>query len=129
MKYLLGLLLLSLAASAQYQYQYPRDPRGDGRYYDRGDHYRGGDVVGRLRSDLDRAEASSYANGGDRRRFDRVREELREFQRSGSRRDLNDTISALQKVVDHNRLSYRDRDMLANDLYQMRDFRGRNGWR
>ncbi len=125
MRYLLGLLLLSLTASAQYQY-----PRGDGRYYDRGDYSRnGGDVFGRVRSDLDRAEASSYPNGGDRRRFDKVREELNEFQRSGNRRELNEAISALQKVVDHNRLAYRDRDVLAGDLYRMRDLRARNGWR
>ena len=82
-----------------------------------------------MRADLERAEANSNLNGGDRRRFNKVREELSEFQRSGNRHELNDTISALQHVVDSNRLVYGDRDVLAQDLYQLRDFRARNGWR
>jgi hypothetical protein len=86
-------------------------------------------LFSRVRADLERAQADSGWNGGDRRRFDKVREELSEFQRSGNRHELNDTISALQKVVNDNRLAYRDRDILAQDLYQLRDFRARNGWR
>lgn len=120
--------LLAGASLATAQYQ---RPYGD-RYYghDRDDYYRGpGDLFGRVRADLDRAESASYWNGGDRRRFAKVREELNEFQRSGSRRELNDAIGALQHVVNDNRLSYRDRDVLAQDLYQLRDFRARNGWR
>jgi hypothetical protein len=118
------------AASAQPQY-YPTAP---GRYDDRGPYsgreQRGpGDLFNRVRSDIERAEANSNWNGGDRKRFNKVREELSEFQRSGSRHELNDTISALEHVVNSNRLVYRDRDVLAQDLYQLRDFRVRNGWR
>jgi len=86
-------------------------------------------VFERVRADLDRAESASYPNGGDRHRFNKVREELNEFQRSGNRGELNEAISALQKVVNKNRLSYQDRDVLNQDLYQLRDFRARNGWR
>jgi hypothetical protein len=111
--------LLALTASAQY---YPR--RGDGRYSDRG-----GGPFDRVRADLDRAESASYPNGGDRHRFDKVREELNDFQRSGNRSELNEAISTLQKVVNKNRLSYQDRDVLNQDLYQLRDFRARQGWR
>lgn len=123
-----GLIAASSAAIAQY-----RQPYGDrynDRSYDRDDYSRGrGDLFGRVRADLDRAEAGSYWNGGDRRRFAKVREELNEFQRTGSRHELNDAIGALQHVVNDNRLPYRERDILAQDLYQLRDFRARNGWR
>lgn len=126
-----GLLLLGMAANAQYY------PRGDSRYergyagdYDRGDYYRGrGDVFARVFADLDRAEAGDRWSSGDHRRFAKVREELSEFQRSGSRHELNDAIGALQRVVNDNRMSYRDREVLNADLYQLRDFRARNGWR
>ena len=116
-------LLFMVSASAQYG-----PPRG-GRNNDRGGAYdnRGG-VFDRVRGDLDRAEGSSYANGGDRRKFNKVREELNEFQRSGHRGELNDAISALQKVVNSNRLAYRDREVLNQDLYLLRDFRARQGW-
>ena len=114
-----------LAAGAQAQYR----PYGD-RYYGRDAYNRNpGDLFGRVRADIERAEANSNWNGGDRRRFNKVREELSEFQRTGKRGELNDTISALQHVVDSNRLAYRDRDVLAQDLYHLRDFRARNGWR
>ena len=118
-----GLLAAGAVAQAQYR------PYSD-RYYGRESYNRGpGDLFGRVRADLDRAESNSNWNGGDRRRFSKVREELSEFQRSGDRHELNDAISALQKVVNDNRLDYRDRDVLARDLYQLRDFRARNGWR
>ena len=120
-----GLLAAAMAANAQYYPGSRYDQRE--RYYEG---YRGGgDLFGRVRADLERAEANSGWNGGDRRRFAKVREELGEFQRSGNRHELNDAISALQHVVDNNRLAYRDRDMLAQDLYMLRDFRARNGWR
>jgi hypothetical protein len=139
MGYLPLLVIASvLAAGATAYAQYP-GPYGDrGGYGARGQYYgygrdaynrNPGDLFGRVRSDLERAEANSNWGGGDRRRFNKVREELSEFQRSGNRHELNDTISALQHVVDSNRLAYRDRDVLAQDLYQLRDFRARNGWR
>jgi hypothetical protein len=124
--------LLAVGASAQPQY-YPGPPSVD-RYSDRGPYYgryerNPGDLFKRLRSDIERAEANSNWNGGDRRRFNKVREELGEFQRSGNRHELNDTISALQHVVNSNRLVYGDREVLGRDLYQLQDFRARNGWR
>ena len=107
-----ALLLITVAANAQYQ----RGPRGGG-------------VLERVRGDLDRAESHSYANGGDRKRFNNVRQELNDFQRTGNPHELNEAISKLQKVVNDNRLAPRDRDVLADDLYRMREFRARNGWR
>lgn len=129
--------ILALTASAQYQRNDPRygdprygDPRyGNQRYADRGDYGRGGDILGQVRADVDRAESVSYPNGGDRHRFKKVREELNEFQRSGRKGELAETISALQKVVNRNRLDDQARDVLNQDLYQLREFRARNGWR
>ena len=126
--------LLAAGATAYAQYPGPYGDRG-GYYgerapsYNRGGYGNPGDLFGRVRADIERAEANSNWNGGDRHRFNKVREELGEFQRSGKRGELNDTISALQHVVNTNRLVYRDRDVLARDLYELRDFRGRNGWR
>jgi len=118
MRRLLTLLLagslLGLTAYAQYP------PRGDGGYY-----RNPGSLFDHVRADLDRAEGAAYPYGGDRHRFDKVRRELNNFQRSGSRHALDEAIGALQKLVNKNRLSYQDRDILAQDLNQMRDFRWR----
>jgi hypothetical protein len=118
------LLLAGGVANAQYQ------PRYGDRDYDRDDGYRnrGGDVFDQVRYDLERVATNAYWNSGDRHRIDKVREELGEFQRSGNRHELNDAIGALQKVVNDNRISFREREMLAGDLDRMRDFRARMGW-
>ncbi len=120
MRALLALLLFTVAANAQY----PRGPR----YYDRHDYRDRGGIFYQVRGDLDRAESHSYANGGDRKRFNKVREELNDFQRTGNPHELNEAIGRLQNVVNDNRLAPRDRDILADDLYRLRDFRARNGW-
>ena len=122
-----------LAVGAIAQPPYNPVPPPIERYSDQGPYGRDErnprDLFSRLRSDIERAEANSNWNGGDRRRFNKVREELGEFQRSGTRHELNDTISALQHVVNSNRLINGDRQTLAQDLYQLQDFRARNGWR
>jgi hypothetical protein len=106
------------SAGARAQYQPPYGYRD----------YGGGDLFDRVEADLDRVAAASYWNSGDRHRINKVREELGEFQRGGRRHELNDAIGALQKVVNDNRMPPRDREILASDLNQMRDFRARMGW-
>ncbi|HUA22005.1 MAG TPA: hypothetical protein VMB25_24845 [Bryobacteraceae bacterium] len=106
----------SVGASAQYAPAYG--------YRD----YNRGDLFDRVQADLDRVESASYWNGGDRHRIDKVRGEVGEFQRGGRRHALNDAIGALQKVVNDNRMPPRDREILAGDLNQMRDYRARMGW-
>lgn len=103
-----------------------RDPRAN-----RGG---GGEIFDRVRADLDRAESNSYTSGGDRRKFNKVREELGEFQGKWAngrydRHELDDAIGALQHVVNSSRIDYRDRDVLQDDLYRLRDFRARNEYR
>lgn len=139
---LLGSGLLAGVLSAQTQYDGRYDRRYDGRYNDRGrvegdygryggDRYRGGDVFDRLRRDLDRAESHSYGRGSDHRRFNKVRQEMGEFQNKWARgrfdrHELDDVIGALKRVVNDNRIDPRDRDALANDMYQLREFRAAN---
>ena len=79
-------------------------------------------LASHVRADVDRAESTS-TTAGDRHRFDRVREEMNQFQRYGKKHDLNRGIKALQKVVDNNHMTPRDRDLFANDLYQLCEVR------
>ena len=79
-----------------------------------------------VRSDLDRAE-NNYAYFGGHYWFDRVRGELSELQRQWDEneytpRQADKVIVALERVVSENRLSFRDRDRLMDDLSRMRDF-------
>ena len=129
-----GLLIGGIAANAQVYgggyYDHGRVYGEFGRYPDERDR-RGAGLFDRVRADMDRAESNYFTSGGDRRRFNRVREELAEFQGKWAngrydRHELDDAIGALQKVVNDNRLNYRDRDVLQDDLYRLRDFRARN---
>jgi hypothetical protein len=139
-KIFLGAILFAGAIAANAQV-YGGGYYDRGRFYgevgrDRDDRYRddrGGGLFNRVRADLDRAEGNSHWNGGDRRRFNKVREELGEFQGKWvngrfDKHELDDAIGALQKVVRDNRLDYRDRDVLAEDLSHLRDFRARYGY-
>src|SRR5690242_16873680 len=109
---LAGGALLLMAAGA-YAQDYPRH-RDDDRYYDgdnRGYHgrsgYRGG-LMDQVQRDLRSAQSGVYSRG-EAKRLDKAREELREFQRKWNtgrfdRHELDDSIAAIQKVIDHNGL-------------------------
>ena len=129
-----SLLITALAAKAQVygpgRYgdddRYDRDDRGYGRdgWYSR----RGAPAFERIQADLRYAESNSYRNRGEVKRFQKAREELREFERAWNsgrfdRHELDDTISAIQKVVDHGALRYRDREILQADAENLRAFR------
>ena len=132
-----SLLLVSLTARAQYPPRYD-DPYRSDRGYDNGYQHRGWVVtrsLNRLRADLDRADANTVPFvsdfNGDRERISRARQELSEFQQSWSAREFNarqvdGAIYALQRVLDQNHLTDRNRSMLASDLAWMRDFRDRH---
>jgi hypothetical protein len=118
---------MGLTANAQYQ------PRNGPRYYDR-DYDRSGEhprLLDRVRGDLDRAESSTLPFTGDRNRIARARTELNEFQRSMdagyyNRRELNDSILAVQRVLDNSfTLSDYDRNLLIEDVSRMQDYRAR----
>ena len=125
----LGLLLTAPGAFAQYG--------SDRGRYERGGYQR--EPLDRVRADLDRAARDLYyLSGGEMRRFNKVREEIAEFQQKWERgrydrHEMDEVIGSLQRVVDRNRLEPRDRDLLLNDLSRLRDLRarysGQNGYR
>ena len=130
-----GLLLMALGAYAQ---DYPRY-RDDDRYSDRDDRgYYGrpgnrGGLIEQVQADLRYAQGAAYSRG-EASRLNKAREELWEFQRKWTagrfdRHELDDSIAAIQKAVDHNGLDERARSILWNDLRQLRDFRAQYQYR
>jgi hypothetical protein len=122
-----SVLLLGLTASLNAQ-QYP--PRSDDRYQDRDEQrsWTTGRTFDRIRADLDRARADAIPLSGDRFRLYRAKDRVNEFQNDWAagnfdRRELDEAISALQQVVDHNRLSDLDRDRLTADLGRLHELR------
>jgi hypothetical protein len=124
-----SLLLMALGAYAQ---DYPRY-RNDDRYSDRDapgyysrQGYRG-HLMDKVQADLRYAQNAAYSRD-EARRLDKAREELWEFQRKWTagrfdRHELDDSIAAIQRAVDHNGLDERARSMLWSDLRELRDFR------
>jgi len=107
------------------------------RHDDYGAHVgRGGDnrramFFQNIREDLDRATSDASRFRGDQYRLVRTRQQLDELQSKLARgffdgRQLNEVVVSLQRVVDSNRLSPRDRDILAEDLRRLDDFRVRH---
>jgi hypothetical protein len=131
-----SMLLLALGAYAQDNPRY----HGDDRYYDRDDRsgYREGrgnhgGLIEQVRSDLSYAQSAVYSRG-EAKRLSKANEELWEFQRKFNagrfdRHELDDSIAAIQKVVDHSGLDERARSMLWNDVQRLRDFRAQNDGR
>jgi hypothetical protein len=88
--------------------------------------------VDRLMYDLNRAESNARLDWGDRRRFDKARQEIAQFERKWSagrfdRRELDQAIASVQRVVDSRSLNYRDRAALNEDLNRLREFRATSG--
>lgn len=124
-----GMLALAAGAPAQYR---DRDDRYGGGYRGRMSYNR--EPLDRVRADLERAARDMYyLSGGEMRRFNKVRQEIGEFQGKWERGrfdkgELDDVIGSLQRVVDRNRLQPRDRDLLMDDLGRLREFRARSGY-
>ena len=116
----LGLSAALQAAPQRYESPYQADSRGD---------LRDGQLLfSRVRADIDRAESDlpSFSNG--HYRFDRVRGELSELQRRWDEStyepsNADTVIMALNRALDSSGIPLADRDRLAQDLVQLRDFR------
>jgi hypothetical protein len=131
-------LLTVGAAQAQYRDRYgnqnPYGNRGDNRYGNGGYGYNyGGNLVPRVLSDLDRAASARYADKHERKHFDQARKDLLRFQENGARgkfdRDrLDGAIDHLSHLANSDRLHPRDRQMLARDMQDLREFRSRGRW-
>jgi hypothetical protein len=110
--------------------------RDDDVYHrDRDDRFRGEDwrqrFFERIREDVDHVQSGAFPFGADQYRLARTRQELDELQgKLGAgrydQRELDEVIAALDRVVRDNRLSYRDRDVLNDDLNRLREFRARH---
>ena len=90
-----------------------------------------GRLFQKVREDLDHVQSKTFPGGGDQFRFASTRDELDELQgklASGryDERELDEVIAALQRVVQDNRMTPRDRDLLADDLNRLLDFRARH---
>ncbi|MEO8050543.1 MAG: hypothetical protein ABI833_09030 [Acidobacteriota bacterium] len=104
------------------------DDYGARRTFDRNRGDRRATFFQDIREDLERATADSTYFRGDRQRLGRATYQLNDLQAKMSRgvydeRELNEVVVALQRVVDSNRLSPRDRNILAEDLKKLDDFR------
>ena len=112
---------------------YRRDE--DVYHRDREDWYRGSNWRGKLfqkvREDLDHVQSATFPSGGDQFRLANTRHELDELQGKLAEgrydeRELDDVIVALQRVVQDNRMTGRDRDLLTDDLNRLVEFRTRH---
>jgi len=106
------------------QYQEDRD-----RFFQREEWRR--NFFQRVREDVEHLEHSTIPFTGDRARLGRTAMELNELQGKLAEgrydeRQLDDVMAALSSVVQNNRLSERDRDILNDDLRRMREFRERH---
>jgi hypothetical protein len=123
-----GLVFGALTLGAQ-QYPQQYQPRSD--YYQRSDRYEErNEMLNRVRTDLDNAEAHTIPFTGDRWRIDRAKDSMNEFQRDLNnghydRAALDRTIDSMQRVVDGNRLPYRWQQALNSDTNRLRDLQSR----
>jgi hypothetical protein len=131
---LAGAALLGAVAVAQDYGGYRGRGRGDDRYRDYyGDYgrsaYRGGSPVERAMSDLSRAASAGYADRHERGHIDHALRELSKFQdkwRRGKfdRHALDEATENMEHLARADALHPRARDIIARDLYELRDFRG-----
>ncbi len=82
----------------------------------------------RVREDVEHLQHSTFPFTGDQSRLSRTIVELNELQSKLAQgrydeHELNDVMDALGSVLQNNRLSARDRDVLSDDLQRMRQFR------
>ena len=107
----------------------------DAYYRTREDRFRGNDWRRRffqqVRQDLEHVQAVTFPVGGDQFRLARTRQQLDELQDKLAagrydERELDDVIVAMRRVLQDNRMSRRDHDILADDLDRLRDFRDRH---
>ena len=120
-------LTAALQAAPQ-RYEPPQRYDNPYRASSEGDFRDGQLLFARVRSDIDRAENNLPAFSNGRYRFDRVRGELSELQRRWDEstyepRNADDVIMALDRALSSSGLLPSDRDRLAEDMVQLRDFR------
>ena len=122
-----GLLLTGSQAGAQYR---PRIDYG----FENQNAAAEARLIRRVMRDLDRAENQALPGTGDRWRIERARNELNQVHQQlsysgySSRRDIDQAIMTIQRVVDSNNLNPRMRDFLMDDMNRLRELRDRMGY-
>jgi hypothetical protein len=124
-----GLLLFSLAASAQTIPQQTNPQQIQNPFYSQDEYQNTHSMFDKIRNDLYRAQTDAYPNYlGDGARFDIVHNQLRTLEGNWDKgvydsHELDNTISAVQMVLNDNRLTGHDRDVLSADLSRLLEFR------
>jgi hypothetical protein len=85
-------------------------------------------LVDRVQQDLNQGYSVWHLSGGDHDRLNHAGSELRDFSRDWrkgkfNKGNLDDSIHAVQKVLNDNHLSGPERDALWNDVEQLRRMR------
>jgi opacity protein-like surface antigen len=117
---------LALSAVAQDWYQ-----ERDNRY--QGQEWRA-HIFDNVRTDLEHVWSTYRASDRERVRLDKTKEELYKMQvdLDQGRFDnglLNDTIDSLRKSSNDDRLSQRDREIMADDVIRLKDYQNNhNHW-
>ena len=100
-------------------------------YHDREERFRGDEwrphIFMHVRTDLEHVWSASQAKDRERVRLDKTKEELYKMQvdLAQGRFDnglLNDVIDSLRKSSNDDRLSTRDKEIIADDLVRLKDF-------
>jgi hypothetical protein len=126
----LALLAASGAARAQY-----RGPYGNPSYRDQPGYGRPHgefDVVARVLGHLDRARTGGWWSRGDTHHYEHARNDLMRFQDDLARGRfdqgrLDSAIGHLNHLAGSHQVPPRDRELLARDGYDLREFRSRRG--
>lgn len=101
-------------------------------YHEREERFRGEEwrrhLFEHVRSDLDHINSAAWASERERRRLDRTKQELSDLQARLNEghfdgAQLNDVIDSLSRSANDQRLSPRDRGVLADDVRRLRDYR------
>ncbi len=128
-----GMLLLGMTAYSQDRDRDRDRDRNEDRYHqeDRGAQWWQGRMFERVRADIEHVQSGTFPFSGDEYRLTKVKQELNELQAKMAEHrydqpELDDVISALQRVVSDNHLQGRDREMLSDDLSRLRAFRERH---
>jgi len=85
-------------------------------------------LVERVHSDLNAGYSRWHLSGGDHDRLNGAEKKLREFAKDWEKAkfdkgDLDDSIAAIQHVLDNNHLEGAERDALSDDVGQLRRMR------
>jgi hypothetical protein len=119
-------LLAGLFISTPYAFpqdrdeEYHRDRRDENYWQNR--------LFERVHADLDHLQAIQPVFSGEQFRLAKAKQDLNELQSAAAAgrfddRNLDEVMSALERVQGESRLSDRDRVMIADDLNRLREYR------